>query len=196
MEMTRLEKWFVNRDSKTRRNIARIDQRLAKLPARSLTNALELGCGIGSVAAFLAQQYNLRVWGTDSDPAQIEIARKRHPETDQLTYRVEDAAHLSFKDADFDLVISQNVFHHIARWQTVVREIARVLKPGGYLLWLDLAFPGWIARPFQRLVKRYSMYCISEVESVFKHQGFEQRFKSSRMHGLFRQHHIVWQKKE
>ncbi|MGD8305004.1 MAG: class I SAM-dependent methyltransferase [Desulfobacterales bacterium] len=193
--MTRLEKWLVNRTGKAGRNIARINKRLAQLPAESITNVLELGCGIGDVAAYLAQDYNMNVWGTDSDPAQIDIARKRHPETAHLTYRVEDAANLSFKDGDFDLIVSQNVFHHTAQWQTAVREIARVLKSGGYLLWLDLAFPGWIARRFQPLVKRHGLYCISETKSVFKHQGFAQLFHQSRMHGLFSQHHIVWQKK-
>ncbi len=189
-------KWFVNRDSKARRNIARIEQRLAELPAGLITDVLELGCGIGSVAAFLAQNYNMRVWGTDTDPLQIQIARHRHPETAHLTFRVENAAKLSFKDAHFDLVVSQNVFHHMAKWQTAASEIARVLKPGGYLLWVDLAFPRWIAQPFKPLVKRHGLYCISEAESVFKHQGFEQLFHRSRMHGLFSQHHIVWQKKD
>ena len=196
MEMTRLEKWLVNRSGKAERNITRVDQGLAELPAESITNVLELGCGIGAVSAFLAENYNMRVWGTDTDPAQIQIARQRHPESARLTYRVADAANLSFKDADFDLVVSQNVFHHMAKWQTAVREIARVLKPGGYLMWLDLAFPGWIAKCFQPLVKQHGLYCISDAKTVFKNHGFEQRFHKRRMHGLFSQHHIVWQKKE
>ena len=195
MKMTRLEKWFVNRDSKTKRNIAKIEQRLAELPIDIIRDVLELGCGIGSLAACLAQNYHMRVWGTDTDPAQIQIARQRHPETAHLTYCVEDAANLSFGDADFDLVVSQNVFHHMAQWQVAVGEIARVLKPGGYVLWLDLAFPGWIAQRFQPLVKRHGLYCISEATSVFRHQGFEQLFHQRRLHGLFSQHHIVWQKK-
>lgn len=96
MEMTRLEKWFVNRDRKARRNIARIEQRLAELPVGLFTDVLEVGCGIGTVSAFLAQHYHMRVWGTDTDPLQIQIARHRHPETAHLTFRVEDAAKLSF----------------------------------------------------------------------------------------------------
>lgn len=196
MEMTRLEKWLVNRTGKAERNIARIEHCLSELPAESITTALELGCGIGAVAAFLAENYSMRVWGTDTDPAQIQIARQRHPETAHLSFRVEDAANLSFEDADFDLVVSQNVFHHMAKWQTAVREIARVLKLGGYLLWLDLAFPGWIAQRFQPLVKRHGLYCISEAKTVFRQHGFEERFHKRRMHGLFSQHHIAWQKKE
>jgi len=134
MEMTRFEKWLVNRNKKAERNIAMVRQRLAELPSIPIKDVLELGCGIGAVAAFLAQTYNVKVWGTDYDPEQIQIARKKHPENENLTYRVEDAARLSFPDASFDLVVSQNVFHHLPQWQTAAREINRVLRPGGFLL--------------------------------------------------------------
>jgi ubiquinone/menaquinone biosynthesis C-methylase UbiE len=140
MEMTRLEKWLVNRNKKAERNIARIRQRLTELPSEAIRDVLELGCGIGAVAAFLSETYNMNVWGTDYDQEQIHIARKRHPENEHLIYRVEDAAHLSFQDARFDLVVSQNVFHHLSKWQTAVSEVARVLRPGGFLMWLDLTF--------------------------------------------------------
>jgi ubiquinone/menaquinone biosynthesis C-methylase UbiE len=194
MEMTRFEKRWVNRNKKAERNIARVRQRLAELPSAAIKDVLELGCGIGAVAAFLADTYNMNVWGTDYDHKQIQIARKRHPENAHLAYRVEDATRLSFQDASLDLVISQNVFHHLAQWQTAVLEIRRVLRPGGFLLWLDLALPKGVARLFQPLFKRHGLYCIAEVKSVFEKQGFELRFDEKRTHGLFFQSHMVWQK--
>jgi ubiquinone/menaquinone biosynthesis C-methylase UbiE len=196
MEMTRLEKWLVNRNKKAERNIARIRQRLTELPSEAIRDVLELGCGIGAVAAFLSETYNMNVWGTDYDQEQIHIARKRHPENEHLIYRVEDAAHLSFQDARFDLVVSQNVFHHLSKWQTAVSEVARVLRPGGFLMWLDLTFPKWIARLFQPLVKNHSLYCIGDAKYVFGKQGLKQIFHESRIHGPFFQHHIIWQKSE
>jgi ubiquinone/menaquinone biosynthesis C-methylase UbiE len=196
MKMTRLEKWLVNRNKKAERNIARVRQRLTALPAEAIEDVLELGCGIGAVAAFLSQTYNMKVWGTDYDLAQIQIARKRYPENEKLIYQVEDAAHLSFQDARFDLVVSQNVFHHLSKWQTAVSEIARVLRPGGFLLWLDLAFPKWIAHLFQPLIKKHSLYCIADAKYVFETQGFDQRFHERRIHGPFSQHHMIWQKRE
>jgi ubiquinone/menaquinone biosynthesis C-methylase UbiE len=196
MEMTRLEKWLVNRDKKAERNIARVRQRLATLPVKAMEDVLELGCGIGAVAAFLSETYSLNVCGSDCDHKQIQIARKRHPENDRLIFRVEDATRLSFHDGSFDLVVSQNVFHHLKNWQSGVREIARVLRPGGFLLWLDLTVPEWIAHFLQPLVKNHSLYCIAEVKSVFKHQGLEQRFHERRFHGPFSQHHMIWKKGE
>jgi cyclopropane fatty-acyl-phospholipid synthase-like methyltransferase len=65
MEMTRLEKWLVNRNKKAERNIARVRQRLTALPSEAIEDVLELGCGIGAVAAFLSETYNMKVWGTD-----------------------------------------------------------------------------------------------------------------------------------
>jgi ubiquinone/menaquinone biosynthesis C-methylase UbiE len=194
MEMTRFEKWLVNRNKKAERNIAMVRQHLAGLPSAAIKDVLELGCGIGSVASFLAEKYHMNVLGSDYDHEQIQIARKRHPENEHLTYQVEDAARLSFRNASFDLIISQNVFHHLPRWQAAVQEINRVLKPEGFLLWLDLIFPEWVSRLFQPLVKRSSLYCIAEVKYVFEKQGFKQLFDERLIHGLFFQHHIVWQK--
>lgn len=194
--MTRLEKWLINRNKKAERNIARVRQRLTELPSEAIEDVLELGCGIGAVAAFLSENYNMTVWGTDFDHEQIEIARKRHAENERLTYRVEDATHLSFQDVSFDLVVSQNVFHHLSQWQTAVREVARVLRPGGFFNWLDLTFPKLIVRLFQPLFKRHSLYCIGDAKYVFEKQGFEQLFHERRIHGPFFQHHMIWQKSE
>lgn len=196
MEMTRFEKWLVNRNKKAERNIAKVRQGLAELPLDVIEDVLELGCGIGAVAAFLADTYHMKVCGTDYDQEQIQIARKRHPENERLAYRVEDAQQLSFQDGSFDLVVSQNVFHHLLKWQTAAGEVARVLKPQGFLLWLDIAFPKWIARLFQPLAKRYSLYGTGDVKHEFEKQGFELLFHQRRNHGPFIQHHMIWQKSE
>ena len=196
MEMTRLEKWLVNRDKKAEHNIARVRQRLGTLPVNAINDVLELGCGIGAVSAFLSETYNLNVCGTDYDSQQIQIARQRHPENDRLIFRVEDATRLSFQDSSFDLVVSQNVFHHLSKWQTAVSEVARILRPGGFLMWLDLAFPKWVARLFQPAVKQHGLYCIGDVKYAFETQGFKQLFHERRIHGPFLQHHIIWQKRE
>jgi ubiquinone/menaquinone biosynthesis C-methylase UbiE len=196
MEMTQFEKWFVNRNKKAQRNIARVRQRLAELPSDQIENVLELGCGIGAVAAFLAKTYHMKIWGTDFDHKQIQIAREIHPENEHLTYQVEDAAHLSFQDARFDLVVSQNVFHHLSEWQTAAKEVARVLRPGGFLMWLDLVLPKLIARLLQPLAKRHGLYCIEDAKRVFDKQGLELLFHQSQFHGPFSHHHMVWQKRE
>jgi ubiquinone/menaquinone biosynthesis C-methylase UbiE len=194
--MSRLEKWLVNRPKKSERNIARVRQQLEEVTPETVEDVLELGCGAGAVAAFLSESYNMKVWGTDYDHDQIQIARRRHPENEHLVYRVEDAARLSFQDAGFDLVVSQNVFHHLSKWQTAVREVSRVLRPRGFLLWLDITFPKWIARLFRDLVKKHSLFCIGDAKHEFENQGFVERFHQRRIHGPFFQDNIIWQKCE
>ena len=195
MEMTRLEKWFVNRSKKAQRNIARVCQRLQELPSETIQDVLELGCGIGTVAAYLADNYEMNVYGTDYDAEQIQIARNTQPQNAHLHYMVEDAANLSFQNASFDLIVSQNVFHHIPVWKSASKEVARVLKPRGYLIWLDLAFPKLIRKLFQPLIKNHSLYCLADVRRAFQTHGFEQLFHEKLIHGLFVHHHLVWQKK-
>ena len=65
---------------------------------------------------------------------------------------------------------------------------------GRFLLWLDLTLPKWVARLFQPLVKRHSLYCNAQVQYVFEKQGFKQLFDERLIHGLFFQHDMVWQK--
>ena len=194
MEMTRLEKWFVNRRKKAARNVARIRQRLQELPPGTIQDVLELGCGTGAVAADLAAAYKMNVHGTDYDRMQIEIARSIRPKSAHLHYSVEDAARLAFQDAHFDLVISQNVFHHLADWKAAVREVARVLRPQGYFMWFDLVFPVLITKLCQPLFKKHSLYCLADVQAAFKQGGFEPLFHERLIHGLFVHHHLVCQK--
>jgi ubiquinone/menaquinone biosynthesis C-methylase UbiE len=196
MEMTRLEKWFVNRRKKAERNISRVHRCLQKIPSNAIRDVLELGCGAGAVSADLAATYEMNVQGTDYDSKQIEIARNMQPESEHLHYRVEDATRLTLQDANFDLVISQNVFHHLADWKAAVQEVARVLRPGGFFMWFDLVFPKPIGGLFQPLFKNHSLYCFADVRSAFEITGFRPLFHERLVHGLFVHHHLVCQKSE
>ena len=116
MEMTRFEKLFVNRQSKGRRNSRKVTERLRSLEIEAIHDVLEIGCGIGTVSAYLSETYGMRVVGTDFDPEQIREAGKLYPVKKNQHFQVEDAAVLSFEDNSFDLIIAHNVFHHIPAW--------------------------------------------------------------------------------
>jgi ubiquinone/menaquinone biosynthesis C-methylase UbiE len=146
MAMTGIEKQFVNRSGKGQKNIEKIKQRLEDLDEKEIHQVLELGCGTGAVSAYLAYHCGMNVYGTDFDPEQVVTARRVNPENNHLHFSVEDASNLTCKDNQFDLVISQNVFHHVPDWRKAVGEIHRVLKSGGYLFWLDLSFPALLIR--------------------------------------------------
>jgi ubiquinone/menaquinone biosynthesis C-methylase UbiE len=133
----------------------------------------------------------MHVQATDFDPAQIELARKTRPEGERLRFRVEDATCLSFPDSSFDLVISQDVFHHIPDWGAAVREVARVLRPRGYFVWFDMAFHRIVKKVFLPITKNYGLYTFDEIESAFEANGFHPRSHRRLRHGPFTYHHMV-----
>jgi ubiquinone/menaquinone biosynthesis C-methylase UbiE len=194
MAMTRFEKRFVNRKEKSERNIEIVQNRLHGLNTDNIHDVLEIGCGIGTLSAFLSSEYGKKVYGTDFDPEQIQIARELYNEGDRLHFRVEDAANLTFEDASFDLVISQNAFHHIAVWPQAVSEIARVLRLEGHLIWIDMVFPSVVTKLFKPLVKTYGLYTFDEIWLELWDNGFDERVHERQVHGPFSYHHFVMQK--
>src|SRR2546430_1181028 len=98
--------------------------------ARGL-RVLEIGCGLGTDGAQFAKA-GADYAGVDLTDTAIELARK-HFELLGLRgdFRTADAENLDFGDETFDLVYSHGVLHHTPDTAGAVREIHRVLKPGG-----------------------------------------------------------------
>ena len=194
MRMTRLEKIMVNRPGKGAANVRRIAAQLDGSTGWSGTDALELGCGIGDVAAFLAAERELRVVGVDVDAAQVALARARHGEGQGLRFVVADAGRLEFPVASFDLVVSQNVFHHMPAWREGVREIGRVLRPGGHLLWLDLTPPAWLKVLLRPLAAQAGLYTLREIRAAFREEGFVELAVRQLMPLVPLRHEVIWRR--
>ena len=96
-------------------------------------SALELGCGTGF---FLL---NLKLGGvldeghvTDLSPGMVDVAKRNGAHLGfDVEGRVADAETLPYPDESFDLVIGHAVLHHIPDLDQAMREVLRVLKPGG-----------------------------------------------------------------
>ena len=192
--MTSIEKRFVNRKKKSVRNIKKFELALEYIDMKKIKIVLELGRGVGFVSHYLAETYNWKIIGTDYDDEQIQIANKLQPKMDHLSFQVEDAAKLSFEDSSIDLVLSQNVFHHIPNWENAFKEIARVLCSGGYFVWLDLTFPRIVKNIFLPFVKNYGLYTIDDIEKACEVHKFKKLFHEQMAHGPFIQHHFIMQR--
>lgn len=92
---------------------------------------LEIGCGLGTDGAQFAEA-GADYTGVDLTEAAVELARKRF-ETFGVPgkFQTADAEQLQFPDNSFDLVYSHGVLHHTPDTAKAIREIHRVIRPGG-----------------------------------------------------------------
>jgi SAM-dependent methyltransferase len=119
--------------------------RLVELAApRASDRALDVACGTGIVARRIAP----RVAGTagvDSNPGMIAVARTVEPSID---WRTAEAGELPLPDASFDLVLCQQGLQFFPDRAAALREMRRVLAPGGRLVvsaWRAAEHnPGWL----------------------------------------------------
>jgi ubiquinone/menaquinone biosynthesis C-methylase UbiE len=105
---------------------------------------LDIACGTGRTLHQLARtDPTMRLHGVDLSHAYIKRARKRLADVDELTLAVENAEALPWADATFDIVTSVYLFHELPRnaRRNVVREMLRVVKPGGLVVIEDSAQP-------------------------------------------------------
>jgi len=95
---------------------------------------LDFGCGCGRVLRRWHDLRRARVFGTDYSPRLVEWCRQNLPFADVALNQL--APPLSYKPAQFDLVYAFSVFTHLTEDLQVpwMRELARVVKPGGHLL--------------------------------------------------------------
>lgn len=116
--------------------------RLRPLQPLAGRRILDVGCGMGAYLGALIALGSLpaRTVGIDLLPERLAVARRQQPGIPLLCG---DAARLGLRDGTFDLVLAFTLFSSIldpAIRIAIAREIARVLRPGGFVLWYDLRF--------------------------------------------------------
>jgi len=117
---------------------------------------LDVGCGVGITACYMAGEYGCRVVGIDLSEMMVrrskERARRKKVE-DKVEFRVADAQELPFMDNLFDAVIIESVNAFMDDKQKAANEYKRVTKKGGYVGFNEVT---WIEAPPPELVEYLS----------------------------------------
>ncbi len=173
---------------------------------------LDAGCGPGYLDMAIAARYpHIEVIGIDISREMIDLAVRNQSLSmigRRIDYREADIEHLPFENNCADFVVSTLSIHHLAHPDQALREIARVLRPGGQLFIFDLRRDSpealfkiinfgqrfWAPRPIRRTNggtgSVWSSFTPQEVEMLLSESSFS-TWKIQRSWGWY----YVWGRK-
>lgn len=179
------EKWAFYVEATTRETLKRI-------PMSASSRVLDVGCGTGELLRRLRAKYpNAVLAGLDPVPEMLAVARGKLSGNEDL--RVGYADSLPWRSGSFDVVVSCNMFHYISHPIEALREMARVLRPGGALVltdWCDDYIACRVCNLYLRLTNRafYKTYREAECLDLLHRAGFKDvrldRYKINWLWGL------------
>lgn len=122
---------------------ADLDKLMSAVAACQATRVLDLGCGAGHASYSLARGGANEVVAYDLAPAMLAVVatEARSRGHSQIQTSQGPAESLPFPDAGFDLVVTRYSAHHWLDMRRGIHEAARVLKPGGTLIVIDVMSP-------------------------------------------------------
>lgn len=136
---------------------------------------LDCGCGPGAITADLAKIVSPgHVTGIDIDESQIEFARNHASRLEivNLDFRTADIYKLLFSDDSFDGAFAHTTIQHLSDPVSALKEIKRVLKPGGVVGIRDDDVGGSIWSPTNSLMQKG----VTIFEKVWRHNGGDPHF--------------------
>ena len=153
---------------------------------RAGMRVLDCGCGPGSITLGLAEVVAPgEVVGINIEVSQIELARAETAKRNitNVRFDVADAHNLDFSDATFDAVVGHTILMQFRDPSPVLKELSRVLKPGGLAGFREPAFDGNLCEPPNGARRQYSTL----FNRMLDHNGNDPRV-GRRLGGLM--HHM------
>ncbi len=124
---------------------------LAFLPCLELSTCLEIGCGHGAGALLITHYTGCNcLKAIDNNPEIIKKARRKLSRPPRwakniplkgIHFQQKDASKMKFKDESFEAVFHFHFLSHNIRWEVVIAEVYRVLKPNGVYSFEELLIP-------------------------------------------------------
>ena len=139
---------------------------------------LEIGCGIGSVVFELNRQGH-EVTGTDISREAIGYGQNKYGD---IRLEVQAAENLEYNDKSFDVVLSFDLFEHVAATDKHLSEVGRVLRPGGHYLfqtpnkYSNVIYETLWTRSLQWRRYHPSLHSPGQLRRRLAKHGFETRF--------------------
>ena len=155
MTLNSVEKFLMNNPIRSfvqRKKEASIFEKLGGKTVRQ--KVLEIGCGRGVGTEIIFDRFEAgEVHAFDLDRDMVELAGKRLSRfpPERLTLYVGDAEKIEGDDGAYDAVFDFGIIHHVPAWRNAVKEVERVLKPGGKFYFEEVTKKGldrWLYRTF------------------------------------------------
>ena len=172
--------FFEREGESLRAAMKRSNERMAE-PARLTAHdrVLDVGCGYGALARYLAGRYGCSVLATNISERELAWGRQLTAEqglSEKVTFDWADFHDLQYEDDSFECYWSQEAFLHAADKAVVLKEAYRVLRPGGRLVFTDLLVRRHVGaadreRIYQR-VKSPDMWDTGDYRAALREAGF------------------------
>jgi cyclopropane fatty-acyl-phospholipid synthase-like methyltransferase len=141
---------------------------------------LDVGCGAGGPAGYIAKEIGCHVIGIDPGSFQIRAANARHDddaEKARTTIHYANAMCLPFKADSFDRVYSIESAFHYSDKETFLKEGRRVLIPGGLMIIADIlqesGKDSWLTRRMAKALATEHFFSAAEYERAFEKAGLQ-----------------------
>ena len=141
---------------------------VSRLPVGPSDTVLDVACGTGAVALELVRQKGCSVVGVDQSPEMLAAGRERVAHAglgDRIELREARAEELPFADGEFDAVTFTYLLRYVDDVPATLRELVRVVRPGGTVAMLEFGLPRGPWRPLWELYVRVGLPAAGAVVS-------------------------------